>query len=65
MSFLILKMAADNWRKTGNILCTNDIMKIMFRRDGKPPSLFLRLLGQVCNDILTLRQWSFFYYLMV
>ncbi|KAI0595882.1 MBOAT family protein [Biscogniauxia sp. FL1348] len=33
VSFLILKMAADNWRKTGNILGTNDIMKIMFRRD--------------------------------
>ncbi|KAI1502843.1 MBOAT family protein [Biscogniauxia marginata] len=33
VSFLILKMAAENWRKTGNILGTNDIMKIMFRRD--------------------------------
>ncbi|RWA11069.1 hypothetical protein EKO27_g4032 [Xylaria grammica] len=31
--FWIIKMAADNWRKTGNPLGTNDIMKAMFRRD--------------------------------
>ncbi|TGJ88716.1 hypothetical protein E0Z10_g33 [Xylaria hypoxylon] len=31
--FWIIKMAADNWRKTGNPLGTNDIMKVMFRRD--------------------------------
>ncbi|KAI1466061.1 MBOAT family protein [Daldinia caldariorum] len=31
--FLIVKMAADNWRKTGNPLGTNEIMKTMFRRD--------------------------------
>ena len=35
VGFLILKMAADNWRKTGSPLGTNEIMKIMFRRDGK------------------------------
>ncbi|KAI0100207.1 MBOAT family protein [Nemania sp. FL0031] len=31
--FWIIKMAADNWRKTGSPLGTNDIMKAMFRRD--------------------------------
>lgn len=31
--FWIIKMGADNWRKTGNPLGTNEIMKIMFRRD--------------------------------
>ncbi|KAI1475276.1 MBOAT, membrane-bound O-acyltransferase family-domain-containing protein [Daldinia eschscholtzii] len=31
--FLIVKMAAENWRKTGNPLGTNEIMKAMFRRD--------------------------------
>ncbi|KAF3058022.1 Sterol O-acyltransferase 2 [Daldinia childiae] len=31
--FLIVKMAADNWRKTGNPLGTNEIMKAMFKRD--------------------------------
>ncbi|GAP84633.2 putative sterol O-acyltransferase [Rosellinia necatrix] len=31
--FWIIKMAADNWRKTGNPLGTNDIMKVMFSRD--------------------------------
>ncbi|KAJ8128881.1 hypothetical protein O1611_g4750 [Lasiodiplodia mahajangana] len=31
--FWIIKMAADNWRKTGSPLGTNDIMKTMFRRD--------------------------------
>ncbi|KAI0537143.1 MBOAT family protein [Xylaria digitata] len=31
--FWIIKMAADNWRKTGSPLGTNDIMKVMFRRD--------------------------------
>lgn len=30
-------MAADNWRKTGSPLGTNDIMRGMFRRDGKKP----------------------------
>ncbi|KAI0143961.1 MBOAT family protein [Hypoxylon sp. NC0597] len=29
----IIKMAAENWRKTGNPLGTNEIMKTMFRRD--------------------------------
>lgn len=33
--FLIVKMAADNWRKTGNPLGTNEIMKTMFKRDGE------------------------------
>ncbi|KAI1424111.1 MBOAT family protein [Xylaria sp. FL1777] len=31
--FWIIKMAADNWRKTGNPLGKNEIMKTMFRRD--------------------------------
>lgn len=35
VAFLILKMGADNWRRTGNALGTNEIMKYMFRRDGK------------------------------
>ncbi|OTA70296.1 MBOAT-domain-containing protein [Hypoxylon sp. EC38] len=29
----IIKMAAENWRNTGNPLGTNEIMKTMFRRD--------------------------------
>ncbi|KAI1107078.1 MBOAT family protein [Jackrogersella minutella] len=29
----IIKMAAENWRKTGNPLGTNEIMKTMFQRD--------------------------------
>ncbi|KAH6655507.1 MBOAT, membrane-bound O-acyltransferase family-domain-containing protein, partial [Truncatella angustata] len=33
VAFLIIKMGADNWRKTGNVLGTNEIMKYMFRRD--------------------------------
>ncbi|KAI1401415.1 MBOAT-domain-containing protein [Hypoxylon fuscum] len=33
MAVLIIKMGADNWRKTGNPLGTNEIMKTMFRRD--------------------------------
>ncbi|KAK6865053.1 MBOAT family protein [Apiospora arundinis] len=33
VGFLILKMAADNWRKTGSPLGTNEIMRNMFRRD--------------------------------
>ncbi|KAI1763961.1 MBOAT family protein [Hypoxylon sp. FL1150] len=33
MTILILKMGAENWRKTGNPLGTNEIMKTMFRRD--------------------------------
>ncbi|KAI1355146.1 MBOAT family protein [Xylaria sp. FL0043] len=31
--FWIIKMAADNWRKTGSPLGENEIMKAMFRRD--------------------------------
>ncbi|KAK5628555.1 hypothetical protein RRF57_004270 [Xylaria bambusicola] len=31
--FWIIKMAADNWRKTGSPLGKNEIMKTMFRRD--------------------------------
>ncbi|KAI1778274.1 MBOAT family protein [Hypoxylon cercidicola] len=33
MTVLIVKMGAENWRKTGNPLGTNEIMKTMFRRD--------------------------------
>ncbi|ETS82205.1 hypothetical protein PFICI_07207 [Pestalotiopsis fici W106-1] len=33
VAFLIIKMGAENWRKTGNVLGTNEIMKYMFRRD--------------------------------
>ncbi|KAK8042182.1 MBOAT family protein [Apiospora rasikravindrae] len=33
VAFLILKMGADNWRKTGSPLGTNEIMRNMFRRD--------------------------------
>ncbi|KAI0386583.1 MBOAT family protein [Hypomontagnella monticulosa] len=33
VAILIIKMGADNWRKTGNPLGTNEIMKTMFRRD--------------------------------
>ncbi|KAI5860133.1 MBOAT family protein [Durotheca rogersii] len=33
VAVLIVKMAADNWRKTGSPLGTNEIMKAMFRRD--------------------------------
>jgi sterol O-acyltransferase len=35
VALLIIKMAAENWRKTGSPLGTNEIMKTMFRRDGK------------------------------
>ncbi|XXH03593.1 fimbrin [Hypoxylon texense] len=35
MTILIIKMGAENWRKTGNPLGTNEIMKTMFRRDGR------------------------------
>lgn len=35
VALLIVKMGADNWRKTGSPLGTNEIMKTMFRRDGK------------------------------
>ncbi|KAI0424784.1 MBOAT family protein [Xylaria sp. FL1042] len=31
--FWIIKMAADNWRRTGSPLGKNEIMKTMFRRD--------------------------------
>ncbi|KAI3326253.1 MBOAT family protein [Xylariaceae sp. AK1471] len=33
LMFWIIKMAAENWRKTGSPLGTNEIMKAMFRRD--------------------------------
>ncbi|KAI0134687.1 MBOAT family protein [Xylariales sp. AK1849] len=33
IALLIVKMGADNWRKTGSPLGTNEIMKYMFRRD--------------------------------
>ncbi|OTB09076.1 hypothetical protein M426DRAFT_70909 [Hypoxylon sp. CI-4A] len=33
VAICIIKMAAENWRKTGNPLGTNEIMKTMFRRD--------------------------------
>ncbi|KAI0024217.1 MBOAT family protein [Xylariomycetidae sp. FL0641] len=33
VAFLIIKMATDNWRKTGSVLGTNDILKYMFRRE--------------------------------
>ncbi|KAI2606102.1 MBOAT-domain-containing protein [Hypoxylon fragiforme] len=33
MTILILKTGAENWRKTGNPLGTNEIMRTMFRRD--------------------------------
>ncbi|KAI2638896.1 MBOAT family protein [Hypomontagnella submonticulosa] len=33
VAVLIIKMGADNWRKTGNPLGTNEIMETMFRRD--------------------------------
>lgn len=36
LAIYIIKMGAENWRKTGNPLGTNEIMKSMFRRDGKP-----------------------------
>jgi hypothetical protein len=40
VALFMLKTAAENWRLYGNPLGTNDIMKSMFRRDGKPgPSL--------------------------
>ncbi|KAK3316737.1 MBOAT family protein [Apodospora peruviana] len=44
--FFILKIAADNWKKTGSPLGTNEIMKSMFRRD-----LFVLLLadGVMCG----------------
>jgi hypothetical protein len=35
VALLIVKMGAENWRKTGSPLGTNEIMKYMFRRDGK------------------------------
>lgn len=35
VALLIIKMAAENWRKTGSPLGTNEIMQTMFRRDGK------------------------------
>lgn len=33
VSLFMLKIGSDNWKKTGNPLGTNDIMKNMFRRD--------------------------------
>lgn len=33
VSIFMLKIGAENWKKTGNPLGTNDIMKNMFRRD--------------------------------
>ncbi|KAI1092645.1 MBOAT family protein [Rostrohypoxylon terebratum] len=33
LAIYIIKMGAENWRKTGNPLSTNEIMKSMFRRD--------------------------------
>lgn len=33
LAIYIIKMGAENWRKTGNPLGTNEIMKSMFRRD--------------------------------
>ena len=35
LALFILKTAVGNWRVHGNPLGTNDIMKIMFSRDGK------------------------------
>lgn len=39
VALLIIKMGAENWRKTGNVLGTNEIMKYMFRRDGEQQNL--------------------------
>lgn len=35
LTLFILKTAVENWKVHGNPLGTNDIMKIMFSRDGK------------------------------
>ena len=36
VALLIVKMAADNWRRTGNPLGTNELLRYMFARDGTP-----------------------------
>lgn len=33
MFFFMVKIGVDNWKKTGNPLGTNEIMKIMYSRD--------------------------------
>lgn len=33
IAFMLLKIGAENWKKTGSPLGTNDIMKSMFKRD--------------------------------
>ncbi|KAK6950918.1 hypothetical protein Daesc_007446 [Daldinia eschscholtzii] len=53
--FLIVKMAAENWRKTGNPLGTNEIMKAMFRRDD---TVFFVLHGLV----MLMKQHSYAFY---
>ena len=34
VAIFVVKIAAENWKKTGSVLGTNEIMKLMFRRDG-------------------------------
>ncbi|KAJ8121192.1 hypothetical protein ONZ43_g2295 [Nemania bipapillata] len=50
--FWIIKMAADNWRKTGSPLGTNDIMKTMFRRD-----VFVLMISDGVMSALTGVSW--------
>ncbi|ODA83112.1 hypothetical protein RJ55_01621 [Drechmeria coniospora] len=38
VALFVFKISAENWRQYGTPLGTNDIMKTMFRRDGKLPS---------------------------
>lgn len=37
VGLMIVKISADNWRRSGSILGSNDIMKTMFHRDGESP----------------------------
>ncbi|KAI1156924.1 MBOAT family protein [Nemania diffusa] len=50
--FWIIKMAADNWRKTGSPLGTNDIMRGMFRRD-----VFVLMISDGVMCALTSMSW--------
>lgn len=34
VAILIVKMAAENWKNTGSPLGTNEIVHVMFRREG-------------------------------
>jgi hypothetical protein len=45
VAFLIVKMGADNWRKTGNPLGTNEIMINMFSGEGERCSMLPEIIS--------------------